>query len=212
MHKRAALDIYNFVMDVCISRIRLIFFPFYLFRSLLLACRWLFHLFANEYLKSRFSYCGRGVRLNGKVLIHGASRMTLGNNVHINDGAYIRAEGGVEIGDNVHVSRNLTLYSRNHRYEGDLLPYDSVNTGKPVSIADNVWIGMNVSIAPGVTIGEGAIIGMGVVLTKNVAPFEIVVPVAPVKIGERERERYFELNDQKRYSAASGYINKYLKD
>lgn len=134
----------------------------------------------------------------------------MGNNVHINDGAYIRAEGGVEFGNNVHISRNFTLYSRNHRYEGDLIPYDSVNIGKPVRIADNVWVGMNVSVAPGVHIGEGAIIGMGVVLTKDVAPFEIVVPVKPIAIGGRDTERYADLVGKERFSGASGYINKYL--
>lgn len=210
MHRRRLIDIFNFLVDVCFSKVRIIFFPFYIFRQASSALIWVYNFGVNQYVKGKFGFCGRGVRLNGRVFISRPSRMTIGNNVHINDGAYIRAEGGVEVGDNVHISRNLTLYTRNHRYEGDLLPYDSVNNEKGVSIGDNVWIGMNVSVAPGVSIGEGAIIGMGVVLTKNVEPFEVVVPVKPIKIGERDSQRYFELVKKGRFSGASGYVNKYL--
>jgi acetyltransferase-like isoleucine patch superfamily enzyme len=45
----------------------------------------------------------------------------------------------------------------------------------PVHIADKVWIGFNVIILKGVHVGEGAIIGAGSVVTKDVAPWTIVV-------------------------------------
>lgn len=210
MHRSCLMDVYNFIIDVCASKIRVLFFPFFLVRQVFSALIWIYYFGVNEYMKGRLEACGRGVRLNGRVSVSKPSRMKVGDNVHINDGAYIRAEGGIEIGDNVHISRNFTLYSRNHRYEGDLLPYDTVNKGKVVRISNNVWIGMNVNVASGVTIGEGAVIGMGVVLTKDVAPFEIVVPVKPVKIGERDSGRYYDLVKQGKFGGASGYVNRYL--
>lgn len=210
MHKRAFMDIYNFFVDVCFSKVRFLFFPFYFMFAVFSRLRWLYYFGVNEFLKARLRTCGRGVRLNGRVFVSDPSQISIGNNVHVNDGAYIRSEGGVEIGDNVHISKNFTLYSRNHRYEGDLLPYDSVNIGKRVTICDNVWIGINVSVAPGVKIGEGAIVGMGAVVTQNVRPFEIIVPVMPIKIGERDVGRYYYLVDQGRFGAASGYLNRYL--
>ena len=77
-------------------------------------------------------YKGRGIKLNGDVHISSPQYMVLGNNVHIGDGAYIKSDGGVSIGDNVHISRNLTLYTTNHNYEGSRLPYDENSIEKPV--------------------------------------------------------------------------------
>lgn len=48
---------------------------------------------------------------------------------------------------------------------------------KEVIIGNDVWIGQSVLIKPGVVIGDGAIIGAGAVVTKNVAPYAIVVGV-----------------------------------
>lgn len=49
-------------------------------------------------------------------------------------------------------------------------------------IGHDVWIGHGATIMPGVAIGTGAVIGSGAVVTKDVAPYEIVVgvPAHPV--------------------------------
>jgi acetyltransferase-like isoleucine patch superfamily enzyme len=44
---------------------------------------------------------------------------------------------------------------------------------KPVSIGNDVWIGVNVVVMGGVNIGDGAIIGAGAVVTKDVPPYAI---------------------------------------
>jgi virginiamycin A acetyltransferase len=45
----------------------------------------------------------------------------------------------------------------------------------PITIGNDVFIGMNVTILDGVTIGDGAIIGAGTIVSKNVPPYAIVV-------------------------------------
>jgi len=52
---------------------------------------------------------------------------------------------------------------------------------KPVSIGNDVWIGMNATITGGVTVGNGAIIAAHSVVTKDVPPYAIVGGV-PAKI------------------------------
>ncbi|MFD2178340.1 DapH/DapD/GlmU-related protein [Veronia pacifica] len=44
-----------------------------------------------------------------------------------------------------------------------------------VAIGHDVWIGHGVVITAGVTIGDGAIIGAGSIVTKDVAPYTVVV-------------------------------------
>lgn len=123
---------------------------------------------------SRLAACGKGVGFYGRTVIHSPKNVAIGNNVHIGDNAWIQGDGGLQIGDNCHISRNLTLYTVNHRYRGDCLPYDEQLDLKPVVIGRNVWIGMNVCVAPGSTIGDGAIIGMGTVVSGEVPPLCII--------------------------------------
>lgn len=97
----------------------------------------------------------------------------------------------------------------------------------PVHIGNDVWIGHNATIMPGVTIGNGAVIGSGAVVTKDVAPFCVVVgaPAREIKkrfpddlIAKIERlqwwnwdhdtlqERLLDFRDLERF------CNQYLKD
>lgn len=45
----------------------------------------------------------------------------------------------------------------------------------PVTIGHDVWLGHGVVVLPGVTIGNGSAIGAGTIVTKDVAPYSIVV-------------------------------------
>ena len=51
----------------------------------------------------------------------------------------------------------------------------------PITIGNDVWIGMNVTVTGGVTIGNGAVIAAHSVITKDVPPYSIVGGV-PAKI------------------------------
>ena len=61
-------------------------------------------------------------------------------------------------------------------YKGNyLLNKDwSVVNSAPITIEDDVWIGMDALILKGVTIGKGSIIAPKSVVTKNVPPFTVV--------------------------------------
>jgi len=153
---------------------------------------------------ARLGSCGEGSRIWGKVWIAGAAQMHLGDNVHIGRGAHIRAEGGLKIGDNTHISRNLTLYTVNHRIDGDLIPYDKALDEKPVEIGRNVWIGINVCIAPGTQIGDGAIVGMGTVVSGVVPPMTIVGGQKWRELGRRDETHYLQRDAEGAYGGADG--------
>lgn len=194
-----------FVLDRVLAHVRWALWPFGALTRLLGAAAALGWLLSNEHRKRSFGHCGTGVRIHGRFFVSAPEQLHVGDNVHINRNAFLRAEGGLFIGDNVHISRNLLVYTMNHAYEGELLPYDSRQVLKPVRIERNVWIGMNVVIAPGVTIGEGAVIGIGTVVSRDVAPLAVVGSGAPREIKRRDEAHYRRLDERGRYGAMSGH-------
>lgn len=162
--------------------------------------------YRNQLLLKRLKSCGQDCHFYGSITVVLPERLSIGNNVHINQNAYINATGGVVIGDNTHISRNLTLYSYNHNYEGEALPYDDTAIEKPVTIGKNVWIGMDVKIIPGVSIGDGAVIGLGTVVNEDV-PFCAVVGSPKHRIIKyRDKNRYAELEKNRRYGGVNGKL------
>jgi acetyltransferase-like isoleucine patch superfamily enzyme len=79
-------------------------------------------------------------------------------------GCYIQARNGIKIGNNLRMGPNVGLISADH----DLNDYDKWSEKSPITIGDNVWIGMNSVILPGVTIGDNVVIGANSVVTKNI--------------------------------------------
>lgn len=157
-----------------------------------------------EAVLKRVPLRGTGIRVNGRLTLTGADRAAIGNNVHIGDGAYIRAEGGLVIGDNTHISRNVTIYTINHEYEGEALPYDDRHRYRPVTIGRDVWIGRGADIAPGARIGDGAIVGMGAVVAGVVPPGAIVAAPKAEALASRDPDHYRALRAERRFGGASG--------
>lgn len=52
---------------------------------------------------------------------------------------------------------------------------NSTSSKGPVIIGNDVWIGEGASILSGVTVGDGAVIGARAVVSRNVAPYDVVV-------------------------------------
>ena len=163
--------------------------------------RWL-----TRWYQEHFASCGPGLHIYGPCQITSPETMYVGENVHINRGAFMRAEGILRLGNNVHIARNLTIYTINHNYKGEALPYDHTMIEKAVTIDDNVWIGINVTIVPGVHIGEGAIIGAGSVVTMDIPPLAIVGGAPARVIRYRDKEHYDRLVQAKRFGGISGRL------
>ncbi len=123
-----------------------------------------------------------------------------GENIYIGPKCYIFAKGGLNIGSNVRIGPCVKIWTENHNYRSqELLPYDYDDISMPVSIGDNVWIGLGAMICPGTTIGEGAIIGMGAVVRGNIPPCSIVVGNPGTIVGERDGNIYTRLVDEKKF-------------
>lgn len=160
----------------------------------------------TQFVYKKLKNIGNGVHINGSIKIFNYDGLSVGNNVHIGGNCFINAEGGVVIGDNCQLSRNISIYSSSHNYEGRVLPYDQFLRTKQVIIGKNVWIGMNVSIAPGVRIGDGAIIGIGSVINRDVSNGSIIVQTGFKKIFQRNFNHYNRLEMSNQFAGSNGII------
>lgn len=127
------------------------------------------------------------LRINGRVPwpVHFTSRVLNYKNVKIgnrcglgmNLGCYIQAKNGINIGHNLRMGPNVGLISANH----DLDDYDSWIKTTPITIGDNVWIGMNSVVLPGITIGDNVVIAANSVVTKDI-PSNSIAAGSPCKV------------------------------
>lgn len=128
----------------------------------------------------------------GGLTVGNAHNLQMDSTSHFKSGAFIECQGGVRIGRYFHTGRGLTIFSSNHKYNGDhYIPYDNESELKPVIIEDFVWCGANVTIMPGVTIGEGAVIGGGSVVVKNIPKYAVAVG-NPAKVVKYRNAEQFE--------------------
>jgi acetyltransferase-like isoleucine patch superfamily enzyme len=102
----------------------------------------------------------RGVKIGKGVLI--------GYNVTIDD-VYPRL---VTIGDGVALSDGVFLLA--HSKPPEYFKGQVESFVAPLTIGDNVWIGVGAILLPGVTVGEGSIISAGSLVTRDVRPHWLV--------------------------------------
>jgi len=113
--------------------------------------------------------------------------------VHIGDRTWIGpfcviyGNGGVRIGRDVMIAAHSCITSVGHRHDDLHIPMmaQGIEVG-PVTVEDDVWIGMNCTILPGVTIGRGAIVAAGAVVRSDVPPFTVFGGVPAREIGRRQ--------------------------
>ncbi|KAF4553458.1 Acetyltransferase-like protein 4 [Elsinoe fawcettii] len=126
----------------------------------------------------------------------------LGSNVFINVNCIMIDTCLITIGSRVLFAPNVSLFSGTHPTDPDLRNgTKGPESGKPITIGDDCWIGGNVTILPGVTIGKGSTVGAGSVVTKNVAEYSVVAgnpakfirPAPRNSITEEERQKIYDI-------------------
>ena len=133
--------------------------------------------------------CGKNVNIEKGARF--STKVQLGDNSGI--GVNADLDGKVVIGANVMMGPNVTILTRNHEFSRTDIPMNQQGMSEmcPVTISDDVWIGMNVIILPGVRVSKGAIIGAGAVVTKNVPEYAVVAgnPAKIVKCRKQEANK-----------------------
>lgn len=108
------------------------------------------------------------------VIIH------VGENFYANFDCVFLDIGEIRIGDNCFIAPGVHIYTVNHPLNAKER-ISGIETGFPVSIGNNVWIGGKAIINPGVKIGNNVVIASGAVVTKDI-PDNVVAGGNPAKV------------------------------
>jgi maltose O-acetyltransferase len=104
----------------------------------------------------------------------------LGRGVFLNFGCVLLDVVAIEIGDLCQIGSGVQILTADHPRD-PALRRQGYESGIPVRIGENVWIGSGAIILPGLTIGADAIIGAGSVVTRDV-PAGATVMGNPAKV------------------------------
>jgi maltose O-acetyltransferase len=110
-----------------------------------------------------------------------------GYNIHLGAGVFLNFNCvildvvSVHIGDGTQIGPAVQIYTADHPRDPETRR-SGLESGIPIVIGKNVWIGGGAIILPGVTIGDDAVIGAGSVVTRN-------VPAGATVVGNPARAR-----------------------
>lgn len=155
------------------------------------------------YYKLRLKHLGRNVLIDVGVVMSGYKNIsiadyawidcyclisgflgpiTIGRRVHVAPYSILASRAPIILEDYVGISSAVRIYSNSElpqgglRMSGPMVPERfKAFKSAPVVLRKDAFVGSGSVILPGVEVGEGAVIGANSVITKNVAPYKIVV-------------------------------------
>ncbi|EFQ28518.1 galactoside O-acetyltransferase [Colletotrichum graminicola] len=115
-------------------------------------------------------------------------KMDYGYNVKLGENVYIGSNSTwvdtclITVGSRTIIGPNCCFYSGEHPLDPSLRNGTrGPESGKPITIGDDCYLGGNVIVLPGVTIGRGVTVGAGSVVTKDV-PDYVCIAGNPARI------------------------------
>ncbi|AXO90527.1 sugar O-acetyltransferase [Pseudomonas sp. K1(2024)] len=125
-------------------------------------------------LQAHFAEVGEGVVIRPPFYCDYGYNISVGSNTFINFSVVILDVLPVRIGDDCQIAPSVQIYTADHPLD-PAMRRTGLESGRPVTIGNNVWIGGGAIILPGVTIGDDAVVGAGSVVTRDVPAGAVVV-------------------------------------
>jgi len=122
---------------------------------------------ATGILTDLFAKVGDDVHIKPPFTVNFGFHVSIGSGTFINSNFTALDVAPIVIGRDVQIGTGVQLLTPIHPTDPQRRR-DKLESAKPITIGDNVWLCGGAIILPGVTIGQNSIIGAGAVVTKNV--------------------------------------------
>ena len=147
----------------------------------------------NEETEQRLSilqvllgHVGDGTQIRSSFACDYGAHIRIGSNAFVNYGCVFLDCNLVTIGDDAQIGPGVHIYTALHPIEPETRR-SGLESAKPVTNGNNVWLGGKCVICPGVTIGDNSVIGAGSVVVKDI-PANCVAVGNPCRVVRRLSE------------------------
>jgi maltose O-acetyltransferase len=131
-------------------------------------------------LHELLGHLGPGSEIRPPLACDYGYQIRVGARVFANFGLVALDVAAITVGDDVQIGPNVQLLTATHPLGADLRRA-KWESGEPIAIGANVWLGGGVIVLPGVTIGEDTVIGAGSVVTRDL-PAGVVAMGNPARV------------------------------
>ena len=143
----------------------------------------------DSILRELIGELGDGVHIRRPFRCEYGTRISIGARTFVNFDCVMLDVAPITIGTACQLATRVQLLTATHPIDPEprRIGWES---GEPIVIGDNVWLGGGAIVCPGVTIGDDTVVGAGAVVTRDL-PAGVVAGGVPARvireIDERDR-------------------------
>jgi len=160
-------------------------------------------------LKKILGKYGKDPMAFGPIEIDLGYNVEVGDNFFMNHQTVILATNKVKFGDNCLVAPCCTFSTAGHPFNVEERNA-ALEYAYPITVGDNVWIGMGTRVCPGVTIGSNVVIGAGSVVCHDI-PDNVIAVGNPCEVVREMTEKDYDRYHECEYDFAAGHMKKELR-
>jgi len=143
----------------------------------------------EEILRELLGNVGKAVDIRAPFRCEYGTRVSIGDGTFFNYDCLILDVAAVTIGTACQIATRVQFLTATHPIDPEPRRR-GWESGEPIVVGDNVWLGGGAIVCPGVTIGDDTVVGAGAVVTRDLPPGVVAagVPARVVReIGDGDR-------------------------
>jgi len=131
-------------------------------------------------LEELLGFVGEEVVIRAPFQCDYGFQLHIGARTFVNFGLIALDVATITIGEDVQIGPNVQLLTATHPLDPETRRA-KWESGEPIVIGDNVWLGGGVIVCPGVTIGENTVVGAGAVVVNDL-PANVIAVGNPARV------------------------------
>jgi maltose O-acetyltransferase len=137
----------------------------------------------DRLLRELLGEVGEGVVIKPTFRCDYGWNIAIGAGTFVNYGCVFLDVAPIRIGEACQVATCVQLLTATHPVEPQPRR-EGWESGAPITIGDNVWLGGGAIVCPGVTIGDDTVVGAGAVVTRDL-PAGVIAHGNPARVQRR---------------------------
>lgn len=134
----------------------------------------------EQVLKETLGFVANRIHMEPNVRFDYGYNISVGKNFYANFDVTLLDVCPIVFGDNCMVGPNAQFYTATHPLQ-PVKRNSGLESGAPITIGDNVWIGGGAIVLAGVTLGDNVVVGAGSIVTKSF-PDNVVIAGNPAQV------------------------------